>query len=548
MHFTSFTFLCAFSRAGHVNSLLSFSSQANYLEYITQSYEFSTITATKSMGFSLINTNIYETSRRKFLRTALLTTTKGYNSKGGDTESSWTAGVSSSKKKSNKNRSSKDFIEINDETLSIQTAQEILSAILSHTKSSKNRNNLLDLETCFYDSTTGLVSEGVWHNAMMGIASICLNQESQKKGVNTNSNEVPLKIAESLLKFSWDGISFRRRAWSGIWDHSNLLSDNTNQKPPEQAEYYQESIEHRCVSHGIATVFWNLLCEDSRGTLIESQIKQEAEMITTQFIQQFWDARTGFFRTVSLEQGGGTLDRPSSSSGNISLKDRDKKADSYYRAVDQAIGILACLSVLQCYSQKNVDQHLVKSSPIISEDRLIEIIDMAMSNLLSPKGFGYNITKGDDNVQLPRSYINMSRRRNFWHDGWVMIALICATDMISNTNKNQKQLQSIYRSLISRYGHVDDDGKFDGTIMHWGKDEKKKVDNVRYCGDNALFHAMTRLLNLPDQKESNASFWSFVESIRGNDKLASVGDVYSQVRLHPNTELTALLLWPIQKK
>ena len=41
-------------------------------------------------------------------------------------------------------------------------------------------------------------------------------------------------------------------------------------------------------------------------------------------------------------------------------------------------------------------------------------------------------------------------------------------------------------------------------------------------------------------------FWSIIASLReGHDGgLASVADAYTQVRLHPNSELSALLVWP----
>jgi hypothetical protein len=42
-----------------------------------------------------------------------------------------------------------------------------------------------------------------------------------------------------------------------------------------------------------------------------------------------------------------------------------------------------------------------------------------------------------------------------------------------------------------------------------------------------------------------SAFWKFIEELRSRDKdkLASVADVYKQVRLHPNTELACLVLW-----
>ena len=51
-----------------------------------------------------------------------------------------------------------------------------------------------------------------------------------------------------------------------------------------------------------------------------------------------------------------------------------------------------------------------------------------------------------------------------------------------------------------------------------------------------------------DLIKSRKAFWDFVETLRSvgsKGGLASVGDVYSQVRLHPNSELAALLAWKV---
>ena len=46
-------------------------------------------------------------------------------------------------------------------------------------------------------------------------------------------------------------------------------------------------------------------------------------------------------------------------------------------------------------------------------------------------------------------------------------------------------------------------------------------------------------------KKTQKVFWDFVGSLRGADAggLACVGDAYPHVRLHPNSELAALLVW-----
>jgi len=96
------------------------------------------------------------------------------------------------------------------------------------------------------------------------------------------------------------------------------------------------------------------------------------------------------------------------------------------------------------------------------------------------------------------------------------------------------------------------------TIWHWDLSEKDVESNVRYCGDNTLAYAIhrimigTKLLTGEDANDDyDDTFWSFIEMLRSNNKntnnkfqLASVADVYSQVRLHPNTELASLLVWP----
>lgn len=88
---------------------------------------------------------------------------------------------------------------------------------------------------------------------------------------------------------------------------------------------------------------------------------------------------------------------------------------------------------------------------------------------------------------------------------------------------------------------------------------------MRYCRDNALAYAIRRKMRCKSTTHKTGSdndedveedddddvFWSFIGMLRSENKsddnkyhLASVADVYKQVRLHPNTELAALLVWP----
>ena len=124
----------------------------------------------------------------------------------------------------------------------------------------------------------------------------------------------------------------------------------------------------------------------------------------------------------------------------------------------------------------------------------------------------------------------------------------------------ERELRSLLTQLVGVYGGPD------GTVWHWALEQKGPADNVRYCGDNALLHAICAELEWapeprgagrrdgeppsPTQerinlKKQQRAFWEFVDELRSRDKdaLASVGDVYEQVRLHPNSELAALLVW-----
>jgi hypothetical protein len=387
------------------------------------------------------------------------------------------------------------------------------SAILDSLRSSSPDDGPLDLETHFFDASTGLHSEGVWHNALMGISCLRLNQVDEAT-----------RIAESLLERSWDGTSFRRRSWSGKWDHSNLADDS--EKPPAQADYYRESDEHRCVQHGSALIFWSMLCrhegipKEERSALMKQQQK-----IATSFLDQFWDSSVGKWTTVSQAQGGGTVLRPSASASATTQGAIEPKP--YYRAVDQAVAVLACLEHLDTISGDP------KHATVCEE--ILTVVDETCTVLLSEDAFGFS------NLARATTYMGLERNRNFWHEGWALLAL-------SRVNKHPKcrkshtvsdeVLNEMWNGLAKMYGM---DG---GSIWHWPTASKDSSSNVRYCGDNAMAHAIQRNLQI-QTTEGDAAFWDFIAELReegGN--LSSVADAYPQVRLHPNTELAAFLVWP----
>jgi len=417
--------------------------------------------------------------------------------------------------------------------------------------------NLLNLATDFYDPTTGLHSEGVWHNSLVGIASLSLSIPSDGIVGNEWMNvDAAKRIADSLWGYSWDGVSFQRRCWSGLWDHSPLLEiDASDSSSPVatlvQPNYYRSSPEHRCVQHGMALLFWSSLVTRHLGKDDDdyNRYKEQYDLISKSFLQQYWDSSIDKWRTVSLSQGGGTTLRSSASLGKLQtskssdVTNGDKEV-VYYRAVDQAVAVLACLGMLKVLKQEG---------DMTEYNRVDTIIRNTCQTLLSNNGFGY----GRENDA--RSYLGINRNRNFWHDGWVLLALTCARTHVwpKDPNIGESELRLLLQSLIRRYGHSSGNDKeirsFDGTIWHWDHSLKPDTNsgNVRYCGDNALLYAIIRNINwIPEEagmsvSEYQLSFWDFVKDLRSRDKdgLASVADAYPQVRLHPNTELAALVLW-----
>jgi hypothetical protein len=154
--------------------------------------------------------------------------------------------------------------------------------------------------------------------------------------------------------------------------------------------------------------------------------------------------------------------------------------------------------------------------------------------LLDANGFGYG------EFSVATTYIGLERNRNFWHDGWVLLALISARKYLRPIDSNGVE----WEGLIQKYGHCSwSDSLFDGTVWHWDPRFKDDASNVRYCGDNALAYAIAQ--KLVPQPMDDDGFSKLLDQLLDDSRgLSSVADAYPQVRLHPNTELAALLVWP----
>ena len=306
--------------------------------------------------------------------------------------------------------------------------------------------------------------------------------------------------------------------------------------------------------------------------------EEEQELIAECFVREFYDPVVQRWTTVSKSQGGGGVRRRSASAASQTLGlPEDAEDTPYYRAVDQAIAVLACLEQIKVLDTKKIQtksqtQTQTDAIDIIANQQratMVDLVRTTCADLLSPAGgFGY----GGDEITNAKSYLGLDRNRNFWHDGWTFLALLkardyawpaSASDSDSDTDRTatqhgsngEAQLQSMWKGLEEMYGCSDSNGIATGTIWHWPKELKGGDDdgdastttnnnNVRYCGDNALAHAIRRNLDRTEAKEDG--FWNFIAGLTiGHEAgLSSVADVYPQVRLHPNTELSALLVWP----
>ena len=94
-------------------------------------------------------------------------------------------------------------------------------------------------------------------------------------------------------------------------------------------------------------------------------LRQQQQLIATQFIQEFWNDSHKKWTTISASQGGGSILRPSASSNQVTLGATEEDASvPYFRAVDQAIAILACLEHLKMEMPPTLENSNAKKSTV----------------------------------------------------------------------------------------------------------------------------------------------------------------------------------------
>lgn len=189
-----------------------------------------------------------------------------------------------------------------------------------------------------YDPETGLCSEGVWHNAWLGVSRVLISRElrAAAEAMEEAEEVATVRLADrqlaaartlgaSLHTLSFDGRGFRRRTPSGFWEAAADASAAIS-AAGEDPLFYMPSDEHRCVSSASAIILYSMLAEEEEEHGSETP---SARAILAQagdgFVSEFFDDAACRFRRTGSTDGG------------------EGEGAPYWRAVDQAMGCLACL-------------------------------------------------------------------------------------------------------------------------------------------------------------------------------------------------------------
>lgn len=223
-----------------------------------------------------------------------------------------------------------------DATFGLQVAVAVLEGLRAHT-SAERPLNLLEHT---FDAATGLVSPGVWHNAVTGYAAIQAARALELTARDTTDQAAKGECAALAGKYrAWArdiGASlhahnfvanqgFRRRpvgaaggAWASAFDpavRQQLLAAG------EDPSFYDPSAVRRGGANAMAVLLNSFLAEEFPD---DAEVAAQFSDAALAFTRQFFDPACGRFRAVAVgDQGVG--DQPEE-----------------WRAVDQAVGALAC--------------------------------------------------------------------------------------------------------------------------------------------------------------------------------------------------------------
>lgn len=397
----------------------------------------------------------------------------------------------------------------------LHTSQSVLRGLRKRTTNKRP----LDLLTDLHDEESELCSEGIWHNAWLGIAHVQTARQLRRDGAREESThffESAVILADSMYDLSFDD-GFRRRVRSGIWKSADDMA-LAIEAAGEKVAYYTPSRERRCVQNAAAVVFFSLLEEEAvaQGSGDASRLAVNFDEISKSFLDEFYDSQMGRFRRSA---------------------NTDEPNGHYWRAVDQAIGILACLRIERLDPRwYNTDTYTAR-----------EAARRAVRSLLYDFGYAAYIAGTGRPVNHLGQYPG-ERRRNSWHDALACFALAVFAEAPGGDDLvTSGDIAKLLRAIHADYSDAND------LLVHQpnmrGLESPK---NVQFTCTQAIWGAVGRaameILPVTYEAEKTsverhrAAFNAFHASYVDDSNLFPVANVYLDRRLWCNTEPAAWLL------
>ena len=381
-----------------------------------------------------------------------------------------------------------------------------------------------------FDEATGLCSEGVWHNALLGTSRVLAARQLRSEGEAERAAELLAAarlLGDSLYQLSFDGSGFQLRSNTGFWEAASDATPAIEDAGENPAFYAHSEDEHRCLPTAAAVVFYSLLAEEAEAEVATeagedddagSDAMTRAREVGDVFKAEFFDDRACRFR-----RGGGA---------------------SHWRAVDQALGCLACL-------------RLARLGPAAGEVASSRAMATCAADCLL-RNFGYSAyaTEGADTP--PGAYLGKVAPRNSWHDGLASFALLASGVLgvggetpaglvraMAASYRCPQTTQILHRPRELRSTSSSSSGSGDGD----GGSGGDSGDGVAYTGSQALWSAVVRAAELSNER-SEAAGGADVPALRAWHEaqlqqpsgLLPVANVHQDARLWANTEWAAFVL------
>jgi hypothetical protein len=395
----------------------------------------------------------------------------------------------------------------------VTSAVSTVEALEATGRSSSRPHNLLDV---MCDKESGLCSEGVWHNAWLGVSHILIGRQLRALGDTgaAESLSSAKTIGDSLFALSFDGTGFRRRSASGMWE---APSASELEATGEDPAFYEPSDAHRCASSGAVAIFYSLLAEEEEAGTPEAEAAEERSLqVFDAFTSSFFDTSTCRFRR---EDAGTSETASEDASGDA--------PPAYWRAVDQAMGCLACLRMAKV-------GHKTASSRAMAS--------CAADSLLREFGYSLYATEG----QPPGTYLGRAPQppRNSWHDGLASLALLSSGVL----GVGGETPAGLVRSMTDSYRDSET-----GAIFHLPREARTAASQaeaeVAFSSTQALWSAIVRASDLENERAAAVggadvpALRTWCETQRRRDSsLLPVANVYPTPRLWANTEWAAFVL------